>query len=97
MVNLFELVLSYNFITEIPNTIGLLRNMRIFYADENDITHLPPDVSFYQIEPGFLFDCKLKYLFEIMTRADWMLHFTGTILPPRQQVDAFTGRNRSLV
>jgi hypothetical protein len=46
MVNLFELVLSYNFITEVPNTIGLLRNMRIFYIDENELTHLPNDVIY---------------------------------------------------
>jgi Leucine-rich repeat (LRR) protein len=44
MSSLFELVLSYNFIMEIPNTIGLLRNLRILYLDENELTTLPPDV-----------------------------------------------------
>ena len=54
MSSLYELVLNHNHIIELPNTIGLLRNLRIFYIDENDLTDLPPDVTwkiirFFQI------------------------------------------------
>jgi Leucine-rich repeat (LRR) protein len=44
MSSLFELVLNHNHIIELPNTIGLLRNLRTFYIDENDLSDLPVDV-----------------------------------------------------
>ncbi len=45
LVSLTELVLSRNQITEIPSTIGLMKNLRAFNLDENEVTCLPPDVS----------------------------------------------------
>lgn len=53
MSSLFELVLSHNFIMEIPHSIGLLRNLRTLYLDENELSDLPADVKFPIIENLF--------------------------------------------
>lgn len=49
MSSLSELVLSHNCIKELPNTIGLLRNLRTFYIDENELNFIPSDVKFIYI------------------------------------------------
>lgn len=43
--SLSELNISMNDLEELPASIGLLRNLRTFYADENLLTFVPAEVT----------------------------------------------------
>lgn len=45
LTSLSELILNNNKLTELPTSIGLLRNLRTLNLDENQLIDLPPDVS----------------------------------------------------
>jgi len=46
--SLIELSLSFNRLTEIPQTLGSLKTLRILYLNDNQLTHLP--LSFESLE-----------------------------------------------
>lgn len=71
MSSLSELVLNHNHIIELPNTIGLLRNLRTFYICENDMTYLPADVNKIVFILNIYFR-PISSLF-IITSIDWKL------------------------
>lgn len=64
MNSLFELVLSHNFIMELPHSIGLLRNLRTLYLDENELTSLPPDVSYFTLHSLIIKISTIFHLFK---------------------------------
>jgi Leucine-rich repeat (LRR) protein len=45
MVSLSELNVSGNDLELLPPSIGLLRHLRTFYADENVLSEIPPEVG----------------------------------------------------
>ena len=36
--------MNHNYLTELPNSIGLLKNLRTLFLDENELSCLPSDV-----------------------------------------------------
>lgn len=44
LASLSELNVSRNELEQLPASIGCLRHLRTFYADENRFSYLPPEV-----------------------------------------------------
>lgn len=51
--SLSELNVSCNNLEDLPVTLGLLRNLRTFYADENYLLFIPAEVCSSKITEGY--------------------------------------------
>ena len=65
---LSEFNISTNDLVEIPSTIGLLRNLRTMYADENYLEVIPPEVWKDFLNLNFLYLCWWKLLWSHSSR-----------------------------